>query len=622
MGRIELKFLKYLLTLFSAGWLIVGVSNLPAQVKKTPIKKPSEGVAKPVAASSYRASESLNEFEGKLRFALVIGNNSYPRLPLSNPVNDAGKVAESLRKVGFTVTEKKNLTLTEMRESVTKFGDHLPPNAVGLFFFAGHGLQVSGKNFLLPIDYKDVETDQELLATQLDLDSIIAAISKKSGLTIVILDACRNNGVELALSFQSEQGFATSKENSGGVYVAYSTKPGAVANDGSDGNSPYSKALAHNLLLSPGRLEDIFIKTRIDVRNQTAGYPNGEQIPWENGSLSKIFYFTPDKLRSPLTATAQNPAAKATLVKPKLPFGVTDLLKFSFAVPRLDNRGSRLGLDNWNAAYFLENLRFSNLTMVEIPGGKFLMGSSSEEVEKSYQDALQSNDEADREVITAEMPQHSVEVPGFFMSKTEITQGQWRAVMGNLPEIPADLLGDDHPVVNVTWKEANKFCDVLSGITKRNYRLPTESEWEYAARAGTETRFAFGDNINSNYVNFFALVPFGAGLKGEFRQKTTVAGQLNAPNNFGLADVHGNVSEWCADYWHPDYNGAPNDGGSWNEPAQQQDEDDDDPALYRVIRGGSFESIGNNCRSAARRAMPATDDIRYSTLGFRVVVSQ
>jgi formylglycine-generating enzyme required for sulfatase activity len=589
--------------------IITAENSVSAQVKKTAEKPPNP------------ASKSIAEFTSQARYALVIGNGAYPGIPLTNPLNDVALIAKSLRSIGFNVTDKKNLTLAEMRGAIQEFSRKLPADAVGLFFFAGHGLQVSGKNFLLPVDYKEVKTEKDLLETQLDLDSIIATISKKSGLTIIVLDACRNNNGELALSFKSEQGFTAPKQNSGGIYIAYSTSPGTIAYDGTEGNSPYAKALAQNLLLSPGRLEDIFIKTRIDVRNQTIDYSEGEQIPWENGSLSKIFYLTPDKLRKPATFTAQNTAVKSFSIKPKLPFGIKSLLPLSFVVPQLDNRGSRLGLDNKNAAYYPENLGAAKLEMIEIPGGKFQMGSSSEEVERAYEDALKSNDEADREVITAEMPQHWVDLPGFFMSRTEITQGQWRAVMNSLPEIPQESRGDDKPVVNVTWKEAVKFCDALSVKTKRNYRLPSEAEWEYAARAGTETPFAFGANINSNYVNFFALVPFAEGLKGEFRDKPVAAGQLNAPNNFGIHDMHGNVAEWCADYWHPDYNGAPNDGSVWNEPARQKDDDEDDPALYRVIRGGSFQSIGNNCRSAQRRARPITDDDRYSDLGFRVVIS-
>lgn len=618
MRKLKLHFLILLMIIQPSFGGFIEEGKVFAQIKKNAAGKSAKPTAgKPVNLSSA----TIGEFTGRARFALVVGNGFYQEKPLPNAANDAGKIADSLRKVGFNVTEKRNLTLAEMRGSIEEFSRKLPPDAVGMFFFAGHGIQVSGKNFLLPIDYKNVENERDLLATQLDLDSIIEAISKKSGLTIVILDACRNNGVELALSFQAEQGFTVPKQNSGGVYIAYSTAPGTTAYDGTGKNSPYSKALAENLLLSPGRLEDIFIKTRIDVRNETSVYPNGEQIPWENGSLSRLFYFTPDKMRTSALLPTQSSGVKPILAKPKVPPGITNLLKFSFAVPQLDNRGSRIGLDNRTAAYFMENWRSTNLTMVEIPGGKFQMGSSFDEVEQAYADALKSNDESDREVITAEMPKHSVNVPGFFMSKTEITQGQWRAVMKSLPEIPPELRGDDKPVVNVSWNKANEFCNILAVNTGRNYRLPSEAEWEYAARAGTETPFAFGENINSSYVNFFAYVPFDAGLKGEFRQKTTAAGQLNAPNNFGIYDVHGNVAEWCADYWHPDYNGAPTDGSIWNKPAKQKENDGDDPALYRVIRGGSFESIGNNCRSAFRRAKPIGDDDQYHDLGFRVVIA-
>ena len=283
-------------------------------------------------------------------------------------------------------------------------------------------------------------------------------------------------------------------------------------------------------------------------------------------------------------------------------------------MPVLNKRGSRVGLNPAKAALFTETAGYANLEMVEIAGGKFQMGSSAEDVETAFADALKSNDEADREVITAEMPRHLVSVPGFFMSKYEISQGQWRAVMGGLPEVPATLRGDNLPVVNVTWQQAKDFCDRLTQQTGHNYRLPSEAEWEYAARAGTESPFAFGENINSNYVNFFGTVPYGSGDKGQFRQTLTPVGQLGGVNAFGLYDMHGNVWEWCEDLWHSDYNAAPTDGSAWDEPETGAEQ-------YRIIRGGSFESIGNNCRSAHRRAKPAVEGFATTDIGFRVAMN-
>lgn len=569
---------------------------IAAQTKKPQV------VVKNAAPAAVNAS-------AQSRSALVIGNNSYDGMPLENAVNDARAVAKSLRAVGFRVTLKEDLTLAEMRSALAEFGSQIPPNGTGLFYFAGHGVQVSGKNFVLPVDYGKITNSAEFVKTMLDLDGVVAALSQKSGLAIVVLDACRNNPGDLALPVAAEEGFAPFKQTSAGIYIAYSTAPGTTALDGADGNSPYSSALARNLLLSPARLEDVFIRTRIEVETAT----NAAQTPWENGALKTIFYFTPDKLAQ-LTqgATAIIKSPVATL-KPKTPNGVRSLLSLAFSVPSVNARGTRTALGNKTAGFYRETESGANLEMVEVRGGKFAMGSDAAQVDFAFEDAKKYNDDEARETIAAEMPQHFVQVPGFFMSKTEITQAQWQAVMGELPFIPDEFRGGDKPIVNVGWEEANKFCETLTAATGRSYRLPSEAEWEYAARAGTDTPFAFGENINPNLVNYFGGAPFNDGQRGEIRIGTTAAGQFKAANNFGLLDMHGNAAEWTADFWHDSYDGAPTDGSVW-------DETDEDNRSYRVVRGGAWESIGNKCRSAYRHKQPGIE-YQTTTIGFRVAAN-
>jgi hypothetical protein len=185
------------------------------------------------------------------------------------------------------------------------------------------------------------------------------------------------------------------------------------------------------------------------------------------------------------------------------------------------------------------------LDMVEIPAGSFLMGSPPEE-EGRYDD---------------EGPQHEVTLGAFFMSRTPVTQAQWHAV-ASLPKVSRDLelnpsyfRGDDLPVERVSWHDCIEFCQRLSQHTGRDYTLPSESQWEYACRAGTITRFHFGDEITTKQVNF----------DGEdYRGKTTDVGSF-AANAWGLYDMHGNVWEWCLDDWHDSYEGAPSDGSAWVE---------------------------------------------------------
>src|SRR5205085_11390022 len=185
----------------------------------------------------------------------------------------------------------------------------------------------------------------------------------------------------------------------------------------------------------------------------------------------------------------------------------------------------------------------------------------------------------------AERPQRQISVPRFFMSKFEVTQAEWRAVARlpvvsrQLEENPSSFKGDDSlPVQNVSWFDAVEFCERLSRAMGRRYRLPTEAEWEYACHAGTTTPFHFGETITAELVNYNANNPYGEGPKGEARRRPVPVGATGAPNAFGLYNMHGNVAEWCSDFWHESYIGAPADASSWEARGD---------ATQRVVRGGS-----------------------------------
>ncbi len=251
------------------------------------------------------------------------------------------------------------------------------------------------------------------------------------------------------------------------------------------------------------------------------------------------------------------------------------------------------------AQQFIEPLgNQAQLEMVKIPGGTFTMGSPKSE------EGSQDN----------ERPQHQVTVAGFFMGKYPITQAQWRAV-ANLPEIerelkpdPSRFKGDNRPVEQVTWFDAVEFCRRLSQHTNRNYRLPSEAEWEYACRAGTTTPFHFGETITPELANYNAEYSYGDAPKGEYREETTVVGSFAVANGFGLYDMHGNVWEWCADSWHDSYDNAPNDGRVWHEGGDNN---------LRVMRGGSWFNVPRFCRSALR--YKGEISLRDVFIGFRVV---
>ncbi len=225
------------------------------------------------------------------------------------------------------------------------------------------------------------------------------------------------------------------------------------------------------------------------------------------------------------------------------------------------------------------------LELVRIPGGVFAMGSPEGEPER-YED---------------ESPQHKVQVPEFYMGKYPVTQSQWKAVAAlrqverKLEANPSRFKGDNCPVERVSWDDAVEFCKRLSKHTDREYRLPTEAEWEYACRAGTTTQYHFGDALTPELANYDT-------------NPTTPVGNY-PPNKFGLYDMHGNVWEWCQDHWHENYDGAPTDGSAW---------DDQGKNASRVLRGGSWYGLPRYCRSASR--IGAQPGVRDFIIGFRVVV--
>jgi formylglycine-generating enzyme required for sulfatase activity len=229
------------------------------------------------------------------------------------------------------------------------------------------------------------------------------------------------------------------------------------------------------------------------------------------------------------------------------------------------------------------------LEMVRIPGGRFLMGSPETEAKRR----------------DYESPQHYVDVPEFWMGKYVVTQEQWQAIMGNEPSY---FKGKNRPVETVSWNNATEFCQKLSKKTGRDYRLPSEAEWEYACRAGTTTPFYFGETITVELANYRASETYADEPKGKYREQTTPVGQF-PPNAFGLYDMHGNVWEWCQDVWHDNYDGAPVDGSAWVNGGNRS---------RRVLRGGSWFICPWWCRSAYRSYYYSVeaDDINF---GFRLV---
>jgi formylglycine-generating enzyme required for sulfatase activity len=279
------------------------------------------------------------------------------------------------------------------------------------------------------------------------------------------------------------------------------------------------------------------------------------------------------------------------------------LRAYEFDTVTTDSNGGITDRRKGRARYYVEDLKGARLERVEIPGGKFTMGS-----------AVSGSDVHD------EQPVHQVTVPSYHMGKYEVTQAQWRAV-ASLPRVSRDLdadpshfKGDGLPVEQVSWKAAMEFCARLSRVTGRSYRLPSEAEWEYACRAGTITEFAFGESITPELANYNpGAQPYSPSPKGG-RERTTPVGSLGVANGFGLYDIHGNVSEWCLDYHQIGYAGAPKDGSVRGAPPGLRKQKSYDA---RIARGGSWTRAGQDYRSARRDS--AEVDRKSDSVGFRVV---
>jgi formylglycine-generating enzyme required for sulfatase activity len=263
---------------------------------------------------------------------------------------------------------------------------------------------------------------------------------------------------------------------------------------------------------------------------------------------------------------------------------------------------------------FIEDLGGgSELVMVSLEGGEFLMGSTEAEARATWEDAKRYNSSADLTWFKHETPRHRVWLSPFCIGKFQVTQMQWQAVMGNLPEMKQKFRGEQRPIVKVSWNDATEFCQRLSKQTGRKYRLPTEAEWEYACRAGTTTPFAFGETITTIFVNYDGNCPYDRAPKGVDRARTVDVGSLGFANAFGLYDVHGNVWEWCQDWFGTDYYAQYQKQGMMTDPQGPAKGD------HRVLRGGSWDSDGWSCRAMLRIEKPPGD--RDDNIGFRVVVS-
>jgi hypothetical protein len=240
-----------------------------------------------VTFNSFSEDRSLTIKGTNQRLALVIGNSKYSNSPLKNPVNDARDISAALQKLGFRVIYEENATRRRMDEAIRIFYSRLRNGEIGLFYYAGHGMQVKGRNYLIPVDAR-IETESDVEHESIDMGRVLGKMEDAGNpVNIVILDACRDN--PFAKSFRSSGGAGLARMDAPvGTIVAYATSPESVAADGIGQNGIYTKHLLKQMMIPGLTIEQVFKAVRNNVIDET----NNKQVPWESTSLRGDFYFS------------------------------------------------------------------------------------------------------------------------------------------------------------------------------------------------------------------------------------------------------------------------------------------------------------------------------------------
>lgn len=485
------------------------------------------------------------------RLALVIGNSNYETGPLRNPANDAKAMAKTLRELGFEVIEKVNLTEKEMKQAIDDFGDRIENAAVRLFYYSGHGLQVDGHNFLVPIGAR-IKSERDVEYDAINVGKVLARMeSRERRMNIVILDACRDNPYRRG--FRSDSKGLAPLDAPTGTVVAYATGPGKVASDGPGNNGLYTTELIKWMQVPGLKIEDVFKRVRRSLSDTTGD----KQVPWESVSLVGDFYF-----RSPVAGVRETATGEQIAGGPAPP------------AESWPSKQPKAG-DTWKEPV-------TGMEFAWVPGGCYQMGCGAWA----------------GECFDWEKPVHEVCVDGFWMGKTEVTQGQWRKVVGNNPS--HFKRGDDYPVETVSLQDAKEFIRKLNERSGagQNFRLPTEAEWEYACRSGgKEEKYAgAGDagGVSWNLENS--------------NGHTHPVGKKQA-NGLGLLDMSGNVWEWVEDVYEENAYAQHSRINPLNVTVV--------PVVNRVYRGGAWphESRWLGCTRRMRGAEFGLNE----ALGFRLV---
>jgi formylglycine-generating enzyme required for sulfatase activity len=496
------------------------------------------------------------------RIALVIGNSDYSSGPLPNPANDAKLIGDELTNLGFDVIARRNADQITMKRAIQEFGSRLEkagPGAVGLFYYAGHGVQLGGRNYLIPTTAR-IEREGDVEIEAVSADWVIEQMRyARNRLNIVILDACRNNPFTRSMR-SVDHGLAT-MDAPAGILIAYSTAPGAVAADGTGRNSPYTEALTQAMREMHEPVEQVFKHVRVGVMSATAG----KQVPWESSSLTGDFYFAaPDKVapetssalvlgavpatgkadagstggfgtwvsglfgsskpepepahdaRTPVAASKPIAAAKPASA-PVAAVGADRsgvLLSGARTVPLLQSLGIPAheldGAHNYPASAIRQ--------LIDATPRRVTLGSTPEQIRaafalcRQYSSACRLSwygDEGLRNVTLDpfELDPVPVSVREFrqfadatrYKTQAETAGFAYAVVEGTLQPVNGGSWRNavkKHPIEEESPVVGVSFQDAAAYCRSKGARLPSEDEWEYVARGPKRHTFPWGENID------------------------------------------------------------------------------------------------------------------------------
>jgi formylglycine-generating enzyme required for sulfatase activity len=500
--------------------------------------------------SSYVSAES--------RLALVIGNGGYSKeAVLKTPPNDARLMADTLRVLNFELFGGRayvDVTQEQMERLIRDFAEELArrPGSVGLFYYSGHGMQVDNRNFILPVD-AEIKDRIDVRVKGVSVDEVVLGRMSlaKTLVNIVLLDACRDNPFEKRVkSLGPSKGLGDMNAERGSI-IGFASEPNTVAYEIQGGNySHFTEALAREIVKPGASITEVLRRVRVAVHAAT----NGDQVPTTREVLLEDFYLLPAKVQRPLSDT-----------------------------------------------------------MAKIPAGWFPRGLTDEQVLTVHRQLSSANYDVPEHWLSNTQPATQVWLDTFYLDTHEVTWGEFRRFLtatqgvSRVPDWMRELMPqDEYPAVGATWSQAQAYC------AWKGKRLPTEAEWEKAARTDSGHLYPWGDMAPTSDAANFCDRCTGSGLSYQPPEaRLSIVGAFQRDRSlYGIYDLAGSVREWVADTYATDYYKRAPERNPRNEPSPEFPSSE-----FRVVRGGSW--IRDATYLPAGRRGGEEQDRSVEDIGFR-----